>query len=462
VDVLPGLGSYLRELVADTQVPGAVLAISPRPGEVEVAAAGVADQRSGRPLTAETVFAVGSMAKVVTAAVAMQLVDEGRLDLDRAVADYLPDLRLPEAVPASALTPRHLLTHTSGLDGWPAAVSGKEEPTLQAFPGLCDAVATLAPPGRLYSYWHGGYVLLARLVEVLDRGSWPEALEARVRRPLGLADTIFTREDVRARVHTRGHVQDPGGGLMPMPFLTLPPYRAPSGGLWMSAGDLLAVGRLLLDGTARDGRRLLSGATLAAMRQPLVEYPDRSVTDAWGLGLALISPDHRLVGFSGAYLGHLSFLRLVPDRGFAMVLLVNASTGEDVETALSDRFLAGHLGVRLPPAPGPVAGAPATPDVDGCAGVFRRSEFEVVIGAGDGGLTVSTRPLAPRFGRPRTWKEVPLARVDDAHCFPAPPRTAMGNSFVFLDAAGSPFAGRGRAEYVQFRGKAHRRVAGPD
>jgi CubicO group peptidase (beta-lactamase class C family) len=448
--------AQLLELITQRQVPGAVLVTAHDDREPTIAVAGVADQASDLPLAVDSVFPVGSLSKLVTAIVLMQLVDEGRLDLDRPIAEYIPELVLPEAIPLPTLTARHLLTHMSGLDGEPTLPRGQGDIGLDGFVTRCHTLTRLAPPGRIVSYWNAGYVLLGRVAEVLDAMPWPRVLDARVRRPLRLTNTVCAEWDIRARRRSSGHLLDPlDESLVAVPFWTPPPHLAPTGGLWMSAGDLLAVGRLLLDGRAADGCRLLSDAALALMRQPLVEHLEKAVADACGLSLLLISPDHRLVGFAGTLLGQRTFLRLVPDRGYVMVLMTNSLAGGDVEAALREELIVDPYGIRRPARPEP---APQpTPDLWDHVGVFRRSDFEVAVSRGGRGLEVSTRPLVGKGGTSPRWESVPLARVNDAEFVVAVPPPARPASLFFLDRAGRRCGRRARPAYVHIDGRAHLR-----
>lgn len=142
-------------LMEPHHVPGAVVAVV---GGGVVAFArgyGVADLQSGTPVDPETtIFRVASVSKLVTATAVMQLVEQGKLDLDGDVAAYLPDLRLPAAFP-DPITLRHLLTHTAGLEGTAASWDFEpldSEPTPLGVALLRYRPLRVRPPGQLISY----------------------------------------------------------------------------------------------------------------------------------------------------------------------------------------------------------------------------------------------------------------------------------------------------------------------
>ncbi len=114
--ISPGLDAHIREQMARWTVPGVVVGLL-HDGERETRAYGIASLETGYPIRPDTLFPIGSITKVYTAALVMTLVDEGKLDLDTPVAAYLPDLKLADEHARDAITLRQLLSHQSGLFG---------------------------------------------------------------------------------------------------------------------------------------------------------------------------------------------------------------------------------------------------------------------------------------------------------------------------------------------------------
>lgn len=106
----------LNELATEANVPGAALGIW-SDGQEVLAAHGVLNAATQVPVTTDSVFQVGSITKIWTATMIMQLVDQGLLSLDTTVSEVLPGARLGAADVGGQVTVRHLLTHTSGIDG---------------------------------------------------------------------------------------------------------------------------------------------------------------------------------------------------------------------------------------------------------------------------------------------------------------------------------------------------------
>jgi CubicO group peptidase (beta-lactamase class C family) len=106
----------LTELAAEARVPGAALGIWDGSQEI-LAASGELSAATKVCVTADSLFQVGSITKIWTATMIMQLVDEGQLSLDTTVAEVMPGVRLGAGDLGGLVTVRHLLTHTSGIDG---------------------------------------------------------------------------------------------------------------------------------------------------------------------------------------------------------------------------------------------------------------------------------------------------------------------------------------------------------
>ncbi|MGD9892590.1 MAG: serine hydrolase domain-containing protein, partial [Dehalococcoidia bacterium] len=112
----PALEQLVSEQMREWSVPGVVVGIL-HDGQIETWGFGVTSIETEQPVTGDTLFQIGSITKVFTATLIMQLVDEGRLDLDAPVRSVLPSFRLEDDAATESVTPRHLLTHTTGFFG---------------------------------------------------------------------------------------------------------------------------------------------------------------------------------------------------------------------------------------------------------------------------------------------------------------------------------------------------------
>ncbi|MFY1690282.1 serine hydrolase [Plantactinospora sp. WMMB782] len=394
----------LAQLAERYAVPGAqlgILRLATEPGDedeqVEVCA-GVLDTASGRPVTPRALFQIGSVTKVWTATVVMQLVDEGRLDLDAPVADVLPGLRLADPEVAARVTARHLLTHTSGIDGDVFTDTGRGDDCLRRYVDLLAEQTQNHPLGATWSYCNAGYTVLGRIIEEITGQSWDEAMRERLYTPLGLAATATLPEDVLLHPAAAGHVEH-DGEVVPAPVWHLPRSIGPAGMVSANAADVLAFARLhLTGGLGPDGQRVLAAGSVAAMADRHAELPDKlSLGDSWGLGWIRFGWDgHRLLGHDGNTIGQAAFLRVLPEQGLAVTLLTNKESARDLYQDLFAELFAELAGVRMPEPVTPPA-EPVPADITPYVGTYERASvrIEVLAGEGDSGPRIRTTLTGP-------------------------------------------------------------------
>ena len=332
----------LTELIAQYDVPGAQVAVLAG-GEIRDEAAGLHAQAEA---TTGSAFRIGSISKIWTATLIHRLVTEGLLDLDRPISAYLPGFRLRDQA-ADTLTSRHLLTHTGGLDS--NHFTGTS--------GIEEFVAALAeadhwfPPGEVFSYSNSGFVVLARLVEVLRGKPFDDVVHAELVTPLGLR-TVSTCDAAPGSAH-----------------------------LMMSARDLLEFVRLHLTDPA-----------LAALREPqLDDIPDfgDGIT-GWGLGWMRYPGG--IIGHTGVSKGQKSFLRVNPATDVAMAVLTNSPGGAPLA---HDLFTA--AGIESTPPPLPTANPPAVDDW--MCGTYRNTLYDITLATDDGRTFLTYEPRTELFHR---------------------------------------------------------------
>ncbi|MGA5299523.1 serine hydrolase [Nucisporomicrobium flavum] len=392
----------LAALAERHQVPGAVLGVLRlRPGgedELVEAAYGVVNADSGVATTTDSVFQIGSISKVWTATLAMQLVDDGKLELDAPIVDVLPELQLSDPGVAAKVTMRHLLTHTSGIDGDVFTDTGRGDDCVEKYVAGLAGVAQNHPLGATWSYCNSGYVLAGRVIEKLTGGTWDEAVRKRLSEPLGLRRTGTLPEEALLHRTAAGHSSGPDGPVR-TPVWMLPRSMGPAGLINATAADLLRFARLHLSGgLAPDGTRLLSERAAAEMAAGQVELPDKDVLgDSWGLGWIRFGWDgRRLVGHDGNTIGQAAFLRLLPEQGLAIALLTNIDDGRALYQDLYSEILAEVAGLRMPEPFAPPA-EPVDANLPEHLGTYERAGSRIEVLDGDDGprlrMTV-TGPLA--------------------------------------------------------------------
>ncbi|WP_046495778.1 serine hydrolase domain-containing protein [Streptomyces odonnellii] len=382
------LEERLPRLLAEHHVPAASIAVYAH-GEVITRAAGVLNKNTGVEATTDSVFQIGSITKVWTATLVMQLVDEGTVDLDTPVRTYLPEFALADGKAAAEITVRQLLCHTSGFEGDVFPDTGRGDDAVSKLMPLLADVPQLFAPGEMFSYNNAAYCVLGRLVEVLRDKPYDACLGEHLIKPLGLTHAAPSPYEAVMHRAATGHLPSPAGdGPVPAPVWALVRSNAPAGSmLAMSSGDLITFARTHIDGgLGPDGTRVLSAESTLAMRQSQVKVPKLGyMGPAWGLGWSLFDwPGGAVVGHDGGTIGQSAFLRVVPEHDVAVALLTNGGDTFPLFSGLVGRVLRELAGVEMPALP--VPGARSTPGAQAAdagasrfVGAYASSVFDTVI-----------------------------------------------------------------------------------
>lgn len=385
--MIDDLQGWLDRLVVEHDVVGAALAVV-RDGEVTELASGLADVRTCAPMTPRHVCFVGSSAKMLTATLVMQLVDEGLVTLDAPVTTYLPELNVPSEVTVS-----QLLSHRSGLAMGPYADHGRGDDAVARYVQALGPRHVVAPAGDRWGYSNAGFVIAGRLVEVLRGVDWDTALRRHLLTPARLAESATLPEHAVLHPVSMPHVRDGDGVRVAGQWGLAGRSMGPTGStLVMTAGDLLRFGALhLRGGQAEDGTRVLSAEATELMMEPQVAVvPGSPFAQEWALGwYAGQWGDQRFRGHSGHNLGAGSHLAVFPDASGGLALVFNSTPGD----AGLHQELFTELAYKLFAATKPAPWLPVTPlpadVVDRCSGRFDGGDFVLDVTAVGRELDVS-------------------------------------------------------------------------
>src|SRR5579859_4721825 len=240
------LQDLLDELRGKHDVVGATLGVL-KNGAIEMAASGLLNLDTKVECTPQSVFQIGSIGKIFTTTLIMQLIDEGPLDLDDPITRHLRDFTRADRAAARAVTLRQLLNHTSGMDGDFFPADDPEGPSTASYVRKMALLPSLYPPGQgPMTYCNAGFVTAGRIVEVLTGRTWTSAVMSRFVRPLGIQHAFCNPRDSLKFRCAMGHVFDPGDMkktlVAPATFLPLSAAAAGSA-LSMSVESLLKFAR---------------------------------------------------------------------------------------------------------------------------------------------------------------------------------------------------------------------------
>ncbi|MFB9477270.1 serine hydrolase domain-containing protein [Nonomuraea salmonea] len=396
----------IEELLADYRIPSAAIGVW-QDGQITDLAAGVRNAVTREPARPDTVYQCGSMTKTWTALAFMQLVDEGKADLDEPVRTHLPAFRVADPEVSEGLTPRHLLNHTNGIEeayGDP----GEDDDVYERMVANIAGAPQVFPLGHTHGYSAAlGYAILARVMEVIDGERWDAVMRRRLFAPLGLTGTSTGPADPD-RAST-GHLVGPDGPVI-SPVPRLPRAFGPGGGISSTARDVLTMAHVLLDGgRAPDGTRVLSEQAITTMLESRVPVPDAyGFGPEWALGLMVSDWHGRTVyGHDGSTVGHSARLRMIPDAGLALVLLTNAGPREAFFREVCDAILPELGGPAIPELPRPTTESPSRYE-----GVYERPGTRYTLSAEDGRprLTYTVHPALTAEPEQRICELLP---VDD-------------------------------------------------
>jgi CubicO group peptidase (beta-lactamase class C family) len=395
------VGAFLDGLMAahlsDHDIVGATVAVV-RDGQVLFSKGyGYADKETRASVDPEkTLFRVGSVSKLFTWTAVMQQVEEGKLDLDADVRDYI-DFDIPETFD-DPITLTHLLTHTPGFEDRSLGLFGSTD--LSRGDYLAANMPTrVRPPGVFSAYSNYGTALAGHIVERVSGMSWEDYVDERIMKPLGMEYATASHQlPDRLRPHMSVGYANEGGDVTQKDFEVIG-WAAPAGSVSASAESMSRFMIAHLQDGEYEGTRILGEETARRMHQRVFEHDDRLPGIAYGF-YEQNSHGLRMIGHGGDTQWFHTNLTLIPDEDVGVFVSYNTAAGG----LLSFRpFLQAFLDHYYPVEGTPVDAAVGAGDLGRYAGVYRMnrmsfSTFEKVmgliapvkIGADEGGLVVQS------------------------------------------------------------------------
>jgi CubicO group peptidase (beta-lactamase class C family) len=344
---LDGFDAYVAQVMKDFKVPGVGIAVVQNGKIVLAKGYGFRDAENHLPLTAKTLFPIASITKSFTVTTLGMLIDEGKLDWDKPVRDYLPDFRMYDPVATDQLTPRDLVTHRSGLPRHDLLWYSSNFPRRE----LVEKLRYLEPNKPLrqtFQYNNLMFITAGYLSGELDHSNWEDSVRKHVLQPLGMASTVFNSTDARKRSDFAQPYR--------MNYKTEEVKKiefadwgdvGPAGAINSNIDDLSRYLLFHLDKGKLDGRQLLSANNAAQMQTPQMviqgtpHYKELG-ENAYGMGFFISSyRGHKLVEHGGNLDGFALNLSFLPNDGIGVVVLTNLD-----ETSVRD-FLPYNVFDRL-------------------------------------------------------------------------------------------------------------------
>jgi CubicO group peptidase (beta-lactamase class C family) len=343
------LTAKLQQFIDTRQVAGIVALVSHAGRDVYLEAFGSQDLELHLPMRTSTIFDMRSMTKQITATALMCLVEDGKLHLDDAVSDYLPEFASlkvappgqPPRPPSRPVTLTDLLTETSGMaPNRPPAISNITRVLDRPLAEVVKIVATqplIADPGAPWLYSSMGYAVLGRVIEVRSSQQYEHFVSDRILRPLDMRDSFFfPPREKRPRIAAMYNLE-----TTPLHRDVIDIYRkgakysAPEFGMFSTARDMERFFRMTMNGGTLNGRRILNSESVRTMLQPRVPTSLDGISQglAWFIctdpskqsELRLTKGSFGAAGASG------TFGWINPDRQLIRLLLMQRFGGTDAE-----------------------------------------------------------------------------------------------------------------------------------
>ena len=349
------LDQFIARHMQETGAPGMTLALASRDGLLRISQYGFADIKAGQRVGPQTLFEIGSISKSFVGVALLQAAEEGKVDLHKPIATYLPWVKVESAF--APLTAHHLLTHTAGLSGVPLLMRVASRP-----------LRTGWAPGTRFLYSNIGYVLLGFLLEAADKRPFAESIRKRILEPLGMSSTdpIITNS-TRERLaigYAPLHPDRPfplRGKIAEAPWIEV---AEAAGSIAATPADMVAYMRMLLNRGAGPRGRVLSEKSFDLLIQPAIKAPFRGEDATYGYGLWTSDMNgHQLLRHTGGMVAFSSSMYVDMTAGLAAFASVNANLQGyrpvTVTRYALDLLNAATANEELPPLPPP----PPSPEV---------------------------------------------------------------------------------------------------
>ncbi len=323
----------IRQEMDDADVTGLSIALVDDQQVVWAQGFGYEDEQAGIKATPDTVYQLGSIAKVFTATAAMQLTEQGKLDIDQPLQRYLPEFQIKSRFgDTSGITPRNIMTHHSGLPGY--WVRGMSERHPAPFVEQVTAVRNeyvATPPNTVFAYSNLGVSLLGATIGKVSGEGYAGYLERHVLQPLGMQHSEFA-----ARIP--GKAYKDGREVEAIPLRDLP-----SSSLNSSANDMARFMQMLFADGRYEGRQIVQSASLREMYKVQNANVPLDFDFKMGLGWMLSGVDVPGAGIvashGGTTLNYHTMLAVLPEHKLGVVVLSNSAGAQAAVAKVTEQTL---------------------------------------------------------------------------------------------------------------------------
>ena len=337
------MDGVVHATMRQNNIVGATVAITQDDQVIVLKGYGYANKAGEIPVDPEkTLFRIGSVSKLFTWTGLMQLREQGKLDLDTDVNEYLSTLTIPDTFP-EPITLRHLMSHSGGIEDRIVQLFGDEASDMQPYAEILsrELPGRVRAPGTVSTYSNHGVGLAGLVLEEVSGQKWEDYVQQHILDPLQMSSASAFQplpESLAAQM-SEGYAFEMGKHVA-KPFEYVP--LAAAGGMSASALAMTRFARAHLGDGSVDGQRMLTAESVAMMREPLFE--EHESINAWLYGFANYSRgDTFIYGHSGGTLRFFTEFALVPEHNISVFVSTNTTMGFRVMSAVLQGFLDRYL-----------------------------------------------------------------------------------------------------------------------
>lgn len=384
--IAEALTPFIEHEVADKRLPALSIALIDGDRIVWARGFGFQDAEGKIPATAETVYRVGSVSKLFTDIAVMQLVEKGKIDLDKPVAEYLETFRPVYQPGEDPISLRMLMSHRSGLIREPPVGNyfDPDLPSLEATVRSLNGIGLIFPPGNRIKYSNAGIAVVGRTLEYTQGQRFETYLQRHVLEPLALRNSAFEPTPQTAKTLADAVMWSYHGREFPAPTFEL--GMAPAGSMYSTVLDLGKFASCLFaGGKTTSGQQLIKPETLAKMFE--LQFAKPGDTSGFGIGFSIRDFEGKQrAGHGGAMYGFATEFSILPEQKLGAVVIASRDVANSVVSRIANDalrlMLANQNGQPLPKIE---RSTPIPPDeAKALAGVYRGKErwVELIESAG--------------------------------------------------------------------------------
>jgi CubicO group peptidase (beta-lactamase class C family)/D-alanyl-D-alanine dipeptidase len=342
--VAKALETFIGHEIEDKRLPALSIALVDDQQIVWARGFGFADPKAKTPATAETVYRVGSVSKLFTDIAVMRLVEQGKLDLDAPVTNYLPDFK-PENPFDKPITLRQMMAHRSGLVREPPVGSyfDPTNPTLAQMVESLNRTKLVYKPEQKTKYSNAAIATVGYVLERTQKEPFAKYLQRTLLNPLGMTSSGFEPRPELTKNLARAVMWTYQGREFPPPMFEL--GMAPAGSMYSTVLDLGRFTSVLFADGKGPNERMLKKESLEQMWTPQFRKSDDK--SDFGIGFRISEFEgHRRLGHGGAIYGFATDLSLLPEDKLGVVVITSKDVANAVTTHIADEALKLMLAIK--------------------------------------------------------------------------------------------------------------------